>query len=810
MVERLASACIRYRVAFMALVVGLTAVMGWFASGLEVRTIFTDLQPAGHPYIETNEQYKNTFGGANTVTIMVEVEEGDIFRLPVLETVRQITRDLQQVEAVNQFQIVSLATKKLKNVRASTYGIESLPLMWPELPEDEQAVAELREAVIANPTVYGQFVSRDLKAALITVDFIDRLIDYNAVYPQLREVVQRADAEGMRIRMVGQPVLAGLVVEHLPETMKIVGLIVVAIAIILLLAKGTFRGMVLPLLSGGVTGVWVLGAINLFGINLDPLAIVITFLISARAISHAVQLSAGFDNERRNGVLDSRRAARIALRKLFRPGLLGLATDAGAMLVVALTPIPLLQKAALIGATWIGAMVIGTIIMVPVALSWVRAHPDRQLLDARANAAMNAFLRGCTRLTTSRAGAAAVIAIATGVLAISAWHARDIQVGDANPGSPILWPDSEYNRADAAINERFPGSDRMFVAVEGESPDTLKRPEVLTNMTRLQAYMEAQEAVGGTQSLADVIRPVNMILHEGNPRYFKIGDDALINGEILFIALSGSDPGDIARFADTQYQSGAVQMSFRDHQGETIRTAIAAVKEFAAANPVEGMEYRLAGGLIGVLAAVNEVIFSGQIQSIALALLVLFTFCAIAYRSPQAGLFFLPLVVLSNTITFSFMAWQGIGLNVNTLPVAALGIGLGVDYAFYIADRIREGYAQTRDAAKSIGFALLTAGRGVIITAATMIASVVLWYVFSSLRFQAEMGLLIALWMSVSALSALVVIPSMIYLLRPRFIFGTASDVASAAEARVSTATSMGADVWEEDTAQAERKVACR
>jgi predicted RND superfamily exporter protein len=242
---------------------------------------------------------------------------------------------------------------------------------------------------------------------------------------------------------------------------------------------------------------------------------------------------------------------------------------------------------------------------------------------------------------------------------------------------------------------------------------------------------------------------------------------------MLFFALTGSDPGDIDRFTDNKYQNGSVMMMFRDHKGDTIRKAIQAIKDFAVEYPMEGATFRLAGGMIGVLAAVNEVIFSGQIQSIALALLLLFIFCVIAYRTTQAGLFFLPMVLLSNTITFSFMSVANIGLNINTLPVAALGIGLGVDYAFYISDRIKEGYQKSGDLAQSINFGLMTAGRGVMITAATMIASVVFWYFFSSLRFQAEMGLLIAVWMTVSAVSALLLIPSMIYLFKPRFILGT-------------------------------------
>ena len=171
-----------------------------------------------------------------------------------------------------------------------------------------------------------------------------------------------------------------------------------------------------------------------------------------------------------------------------------------------------------------------------------------------------------------------------------------------------------------------------------------------------------------------------------------------------------------------------------------------------------------------MLAAVNEEIFRGQIESISLALLVLFSLAAFAYRSTVAGLFFIPLVLMSNAVTFAFMYWQDIGMNINTLPVAALGIGLGVDYAFYIVDGIRERYLENKNLDAALRGSLLTAGRGVLVTGATMILSVLLWYT-SSLRFQAEMGLLIALWLSVSAISSLLLIPAMVYVFKPDFVF---------------------------------------
>jgi hypothetical protein len=286
--------------------------------------------------------------------------------------------------------------------------------------------------------------------------------------------------------------------------------------------------------------------------------------------------------------------------------------------------------------------------------------------------------------------------------------------------------------------------------------------------------MGAQAEVGASLSIADVIPVVNKTLHEGNPRYLAFGNNKEENGELAYMLQSGSEPGDMDRFVDPQYQNGSVTLFFRDHQGQTIRTAIARIKEFSRAHQIDQGEYKLAGGMVGVLAAVNEVLLSGQVESIAFALLVLVACCAVAYRSMIAGVFFMVPVVLANTLTFSIMAAKGIGMNINTVPVAALGIGLGVDYAFYIVDGIKEDlhHHGHNDLTRAITRSLNTAGRGVLITASTLIVSVVLWS-FSSLRFQAEMATLMAIWLAISAGSALFIMPAMVYVFRPQFVVGT-------------------------------------
>jgi predicted RND superfamily exporter protein len=760
----------------VGVIVLITVALSYSAFNIEVKTVFQDLLPSDHEYVKIHNKFKDTFGGSNLVTIMVESEEGDIFQPKVLKTVDEITRDLQKVSAVNPFQIVSLASKKLKEVKASTSGIETAPLMWPDLPQNQEQLDELREKVLRNSLVYGPYVSEDLTSTLITVDFIDRLLDYETAFNEISALVDSVDMPGVKVRVVGDPILYGWVNHYLPETLNLVLLAGLLLVLMLFFINRTWRGTILPLISGFVSAIWALGISNLIGIHFDPLVIVIAMLITARAVSHSVQIITRF-NEEVEQIEDGREsvayAAHSTLSELLRPGLLGIATDACCVAVVALSPIPLLQKLALLAVVWVSTVAISSIILTPVLLSWVK-HPKGYAHPINVSWLIHRLLDLCHLVSVSRAryfmaGWTLIVFVVCGYFALG------LKVGDANPGSPILWPESQYNKDSAAINSKFQGADRMFIVVgDDDKPDLTKTPEILKSLQEFQRFIEVQPEVGGTLSISDILPSVNRTLREGNPRYEELGATQDINGELLYMFEAGAEPGDMDRFVDTDRENASVTLFFRDRQGETIRTAVSRIKEFIDEHPLEVGQYQLAGGLIGVTAAVNEVILSGQLQSIALALLILVVLCTFVYRSSMAGMFFMVPVVLSNTVTFSFMSYMGIGMNINTVPVAALGIGLGVDYALYIVDRIKQELQNGLDERLAIERALHSAGKGVVITAFVLIVSVLLVYQ-SSLKFQAEMGLLVALWLTVSAFTALFVMPALVYIFKPAFIYGAAN-----------------------------------
>lgn len=780
--ERLSAFCIGHRRRVTAALAVLTLFMLYHALHVDVRAQLEDLVPANHPYVKVHERFKRAFGGSNVVTIMLEREQGEIFERGTLAKIQKVTQDLRLVSAVNEFQITSLASKKVKDIRSSTDGIETRSLMWPDLPRDDAETARLRESVLANPLVYGVYVSTDLKAALISVDFYDSRVDYGKAFTQIQAIARSVEGGGVKVHMVGAPILFGWVNHYLPETIQIFFATVGLLVVLLFLTARTWRGTLLPLLAGTTSAIWALGSAHLIGFNVDPLVIVVAFLITARSISHSVQLVTRFDDEIAAGASDAYAAAKASMSSLFKPGMLGVIADAGCMLVVLLTPITLMQKVAIIGTIWVLTIALSAVVLTPVLLSWIRnphgyAHP----LDL--SRPMQAVLNVAIRIGVSR-WRYAVLLGATAIFIISAFYSFRLTVGDANPGSPILWPDAPYNQDAQRINRKLPGADRMFVVFAGKEPNAVKRPEVLSNIAEFQKNMVAQPEIGASLSIADAIPIAKKVLREDNPRYLELGQSSEENGELINIMGNSSEPGDMDRFIDTKAQYASVTLFFRDLQGQTIRTAVSRVKEFIHQHPSEYGEYWLAGGIAGVSAAINEVLLSGQIESVAFAFLVLVLCCAVAYRSLIAGIFFMVPVVLSNTLTFSFMALHGIGMNINTVPVAALGIGLGVDYAFYIVDGVREElHAGSAGLAEAIVKSLNSAGRGVLITASTLIISVVLWSL-SSLRFQAEMGLLMAIWLGISAFCALFIIPAMIYVFRPAFIVGTSPSPAKVAEGR--------------------------
>ncbi|MEE3157175.1 MAG: transporter, partial [Pseudomonadota bacterium] len=593
----------------LAAIALLTLLFALRIPGLKIYTDFADLLPQEHPYIELHNSIKDSFGGANVLVVGVAFDNGDIFSNANLATIDRVTQAVDNLPGVNHNLVTSVTHRNSRKIWLTEVGsINSEPYFDPQNGNysDEQ-LAQMRADVAANPRIYGPLVASDFKMALVKAQLIEGQLDYAATFAQLQALREAESGNGVTLYATGQPVLVGWAYTYMDQILQI---FIFTVLIMLSLLVFHFRkayGVLIPLGGVLISTIWGLGIISLLGFNLDPLGLVIPFLIAARAMSHGVQLVERYYAEVRvlgNGP----KAARATFDSLFRPGSLGVVSDAVGLSLIAIGSIALNTKLGVYASLWAMTVILTVLIGVPLLLSILPTPKNPEIKET--------FLRHigttCAR-TVSRPGAARVVlgaaalAIALGLVAAS-----QVRIGDSEPGSPILYPDHDYNLSSKEVNDRFPGSEELYIIAEHAEKGGLKKPEVLRALQDLQAHMLADPAVGGSKGLPDLIKQVNRLMHNDDPRWFQIPHEADYVGGLMFTYMASSPiPGALNEFNDTDDRIANLVFYYKDRQGETIRRAIHMAREWIAEHDgqVEGLTIRLAGGTLGVAAAMNESAF---------------------------------------------------------------------------------------------------------------------------------------------------------------------------------------------------------
>jgi hypothetical protein len=534
-----------------------------------------------------------------------------------------------------------------------------------------------------------------------------------------------------------------------------------------------WRGALRPTLTGVIAAFWGLGFIHLIGFALDPLILVMPFLITARAVSHAIQMHDRYYEEFERHNWDQRKAIVAAFAELFVPTLSGILTDAFGVLVIMLVPVLMLRNLAIVASWWILAITVAELLLNPIVYYYLRA-PDPEVVMARDRGWYKAMINRVTAWNLSPAGKGATLVVWIGLAAVGLYLMRGLIVGDPTSASPLVWEDSPYNVSHAHIQDKFGGVEPLIVVAEGRDRDAMKDPQVLRTMEKFQRYLERDRDVGYSFSLADILRSVNMVFHELEPRWGVIPNNARDVAQTFFIFFSGSPPTETAKYVDPSYTTAHVTFFARNHKGDNVARIIKRCQEFIAANPMEKADFKLAGGLIGVLAAANEELVRNDLLMNLLGFGTIYVIVLFTYRSWMAGLYLLAPLFVSNILINAAMAVWGIGINVNTLPLVTVGVGFGIDYGLYILSRIIEEIRVNGDLDLSIREALVTSGKAVSFTAVAMVASTGCW-VFSNIRFDAVMGGLLAIWMLVSFLASETLLPVLISYFRPGFILREAA-----------------------------------
>jgi predicted RND superfamily exporter protein len=608
-------------------------------------------------------------------------------------------------------------------------------------------------------------VSIDSKSALVSAQFReDEDLDFKKIFQQVRQLCNAISDANTDVSVAGETMIRGYIYSFLGQTKCIFIVTVFAVLLLLFLYTRKLQMVVMPSISACVSAVWGLGFVGILGYDLDPLVLVVPLLITARTISHSVQFNERFieEYEKNNDIKESTKATIIAL---FYPGLAGIITDALGIAVLAIIPIPFLQKLGVISAFWAFSTVFTVLLLNPLILIFL---PPFSKKNQTKQGFFEKILVKISLFYTKKSSW--IVIFVTVVLSIVAIiYQKELKVGDANPGSPLLWPDSQYNIDAKSINESFPGLDPLLVVLEGKEEKTMYNHHILSVLEKYQYYMQQLPTVGGSLSMADLVKKINMKLHEDHPKFEVIPPTRNEIGTLNYMLMQGSDRGDLDAFTTFDDKTGSVIIYFKNHLGDTIREAITATKEFIKDNPVKGAQFKMAGGVIGTLAAANEEIFKSQIKLLIMTFGLTIIFCALAFRSIVAAVLLAIPLAVSNYMVFAYMGLNHLGLNMNTLPVATIAIGIGVDYGIYFLSRVREEYPLTENLQKALTTTLITTGKAITFTALTVALGVVFW-AFSSIRFQADMGLLLTIVTFFHLIGTLILLAALILVIKPKCI----------------------------------------
>jgi len=769
---RIGATLIRNRIPILIITGLFTAFMAYKASELRMSTAFNDLLPYRHPFVQVHFKFANQFGGANNINIMLLVKKGDVFNKEILKKIFDMTQAMDRVTGVNHDQVASIGHRTTRYLTVLGGTIATPPVMR-RPPKTDEEVEEIKKICYNTDSIYGQLVSLDGKALLIKANFIEGRLDYRRIFDEVNRTVKEPfETSEQSIWIAGEPRLYGWIYYYAREVFYIFLAATVFCWLFLYLYFHDWRGALRPTITGVISACWGLGMQSLMGYAMDPLALVIPFFVTARAVSHSVQMHDRYYEEYHKWNWDKEKAIIAAFAELFVPTMSGIITDALGMLAIVVIPVVILQKIAISASIWVASVAVSELLLNPIVYYYLKA-PAKENVLLREKGIFQRIMDTCATWIVKPTNAKLIVAFWVIAFLISLTQVQHLTFGDPTASTPLLHEDSPYNLSHLEIQKYFGGIEPLIVVVEGRDKDVLKDPAVLRTMEKFQRQLERDPDIGYSFSLADIVQSINMTFYDLQPRWSVIPYDIPKISSLFFYYFAGAPPGETSRFLDPSYTTSHVTFYAKNHQGDNVARMIQEAREFVKENPMEKADFRLAGGLIGVTGAANEEIVKNDILMNLLGFGTIFLIVMFTYRSAVASLVMMIGLFLANGVVNAYMGYRNIGINLQSLPIVTVGVGFGIDYALYIVSRAVEEFKG--DVNEAVRLGLATSGKAVTFTAVTLVTATLLW-VFSNIRFCSEMGLLLALWMGISFLGSCTFVPALLVLWKPKFFLRAAQE----------------------------------
>lgn len=801
----------------------ITVVMGWYASQLQVSAGFKKQLPLDHPYMQTYLEYEDEFPGTNRILVALKARDGDIFDARFFKALYEITNEVFFIEGVNRAGVRSLFTPNVRYVEIVEGGFAGGNVIPADFDPDSsgydptgEEFEKIRANIVKSGEI-GRLVSEDFSGAMVWASLMETnpqtggKIDLQEISRKLENIRDRFENEHHSVHIIGFPMIVGDIAEGAKSVVLFFGIAILFTGVLLYFYSGSVKLTALPIVCSLIAVVWQLGLLELLGYGIDPMNILTPFLIFAIGVSHGVQMINAWSDERLFGDpamdreqellahedpaahegVDREEAARRTFRQLLVPGTIALLSDTVGFLTILLIEIRIIQELAITASTGVAVIILTNLLLMPILLSWTRLKNVSRFRESKLKRAARIegfwrFLAGFTK--PGRAGV--TIAVSALLLAAGLWKSQDMQIGDSRPGVPELREDARYNRDARTISRDFAlGVDQLIVIAETYPSACTEDHHVMETIDRFAWHMQNVPGVQKVLSLPQVAKIINAGWNEGFIKWRVLPPNNYVMRQNL--QNIDTDTG----LLNSQCSAMPVIIFTEDHKATTIDRVVVAVKEFDKNNrerlgeehreemrellthegtgepPDLGewrVRFRLAMGNVGVMAATNEVVRAEQFPMLLYVYSAIVLLCLVTFRSIRGTLCIVLPLALVSVLAYALMAVMNIGLKVNTLPVVALGVGIGVDYGIYIFSRLDGLMRRGLSLGEAYLDTLKLTGKPVFFTAVTLAIGVGTW-LFSELKFQADMGLLLVFMFLLNMVGAIVLLPALArWLLRPR------------------------------------------
>lgn len=763
-INRIETGLFRHRIFVLVLFVLMSGFLLFQATHIKLGASFTKNIPLQHSYMQTYLKHRADFGGANNILVSVCQREGDIFNPEFFDRLKGVHDQLFFIPGVDRIAVNSLFSPSTRFTEVVEDGFAGGPVIPADFKPDAQGLAVVK-GNIEKAGIVGRLISDDYSCAMVKASLLDKdpntgeKLDLISIAAQLeQDVRQEFENDKFSIHIIGFAKMVGDVANGAKGVVTFFAIAIAITAVMVFLFCRSMTLTFLPIACSLIAVVWQMGMLTTLGFGLDPMSILIPFLVFAIGVSHGVQMINSVRKMVDTGHT-TRQAAQLSFRALLIPGGIALLSDTVGFMTLLSIDIGIIQELAITASLGVAMIILTNLMLLPILMSYIHVAPQKAATGSSDNDD-NKYWRLMSRFTERRT--ASLILIVTALLFIVGYHqSQAMKVGDLHAGAPALHQDSRYNQDTFLISDKFEITvDYMSVIVEGyENACTFH--DSMDIISRFQWRMENVKGVQSTISLASMSKKVNAAYNEGNPKWHVIprNKQTLVQSIARIPSTSG--------LLNRDCSAMPVVLFLTDHRATTLDHVVSQVKLAAQELGTDKIRFKLASGPAGVMAATNEAVAEAQLPMMIYVYGAVILLCLLSFRSLRATIaVVVPLYVVS-TLAQWLMTVLDIGLTVSTLPVIALGVGIGVDYGIYILSTMSIKLKQGENVEQAYLSALKERGSAVIITGLTLAIGVSTWF-FSDLKFQVDMGVLLTFMFLVNMIGAIVVLPAIASFMWPR------------------------------------------